>query len=436
MFNNKFIDTIDSSYFEMNCTEELLNEKVSIHVDYMSFTFPVESNNILESFYDLQEEIAELLYCDKNMFAEARFAQDGYKYQYTLGENIIVRFGGTSTKMKMIIDLENSVKSELLYDSINVELKGEGCREIEKYANYQVDYIKIMKYFIYEKKGRCKRFDIAIDDTTGDVIGMKTVYNHLEKGWFTSCFRKEPTLTGEFAKTIDFNDRSLSIYFGKKGGSHKPGLELCIYNKKAERLFNNDSYEGDYWVRYEQRYRDTKADELVYYFIQNNMNEIGLFACKQLKFILELKYKNKRCKDSNVSRWPVLPAWERFLECVKGSRLSQRAPGVSTIDRKKTWRDFSLTRQNILLGLVDAYSYDDKINYYLDPLIAECVNNLRKQYDYMMTHKISGAELQMMNNYLKEKRAGYLLTENDVYKYMEELNNRIKKFEDDFSLPF
>ena len=142
------------------------NKKVSIHVDYMSFTFPLESetHNLIDTFYDLMPELAELLYCTPDMFAECRFTQDGYKYQFTLGENIIIRFGGTNTKMKKVIDVDNNIKSEILYDSLNVELKGQACREIEKYANYQVDYIKIMKYFIFEKGGRCKRFDIAIDD--------------------------------------------------------------------------------------------------------------------------------------------------------------------------------------------------------------------------------------------------------------------------------
>lgn len=419
-----------------NNVEDKQKEKVSIHVDYMSFTFPVESSNIMDAFYDVKDELAEILYCTSDMFAEARGAQDGYMYQYTLGENIVVRFGGSSTKMKMVIDVDNNVKSETMYDSINVELKGQACREIERYANYNVDYIKIMKYFIYEKRGRCKRFDIAIDDIAGDIISIKTVYDHLERGWYTSCFRREPVSTGEFAKSIDFKDRSLSVYFGKAGGNHKPGLELCIYNKKAEREFNNDSYEGDYWVRYEQRYRDNKADELVYYFIQNNMDEIGQFACEQLKFILELKYKPKKCKDSNVSRWLILPAWEKFLDVVKGSRLSQRAPAISTIDRKMAWRDFSLTRQNILLGLSEAYTHDDKINNYLDPLLAECTNNLRKQFEYLLDHKISGSEIQMINNYLKEKGIDKRLNEEDVYKYMEELNERIQRFEDKFTLPF
>lgn len=414
------------------------SNKVSIHVDYMSFTFPIETESvdIIDAFYEIRDELAEVLYCTSDMFAEERFTQNGYKYQFTLGENITIRFGGQTTKMKKVIDLDNNIKSETMYDSLNVELKGQACREIERYANFEVDYIKLIRYFIEEKSGRCKRFDIAIDDVAGDVISMETVYNTLQKGHYTSCFRRKPIQNGEFTKTVDFKDKSLSIYFGKAGGHHKPGLELCIYNKKAEREFNNDSYAGDYWVRYEIRYRDDKADELAYYFLKNNMDNIGEFACGQLKFILELKQMKRNSKDSHVERWPVHLAWEKFLDCVKGSRLSQRSPALSTIIKKMNWRDFSLTRQNILLGMVEAYSHKDKVNNYIDPLISEAVYNLSEQYNYLLTHVISGAELQMMNNYLKEIGAGYSLTKDDIYAYMEDIQNRIDRFVNDFTLPF
>ena len=418
----------------------ILNNKLEIHFDYLSFTFPLdeEGKNAAEQFEELKNELAEVLYYKPDQYGELRnWAQDNYSYQISIGEFGIIRFGGFSTMMKSILDLDTNLKSIDKFESCNVELKGQALREIEFLSENNCDYIKIFEYFLVKRKGKCKRCDIAIDDMTGDIVHLEDVYKMIVKGHYTSSFRGFPELDAKIISGDDVaeNEKGMSLYFGKSNGKRKNNLELCIYNKAAERKFKNDSWLGDYWTRYEIRYRHEKAEQLTYHLLKYQMNDIGELAMNQLKDILTLKQKTKdniKTNDSNVSRWDIWHKWDLFLNTINNTKLSLRPKKDMTIERKVSWRSFSLTKQNILMELSEAFIYNQD---WLDPSFAETYVKLCEQYDYLMMNDISKQEIEMINNYRRVKKLP-LINENDIKLYCDELLNRIKYFEEKLQLPY
>lgn len=418
---------------------EIEKEKdVQIHVDYLSFTFPLKNSiDPMNAFELLKEDIANLFYMTSFNYGILNdWAQDNYRYQLSLGEHIVVRFGGLTTMMKAVEDLENGMKSHDKYESCMVELKGQACREIEKISGGNVDYIKIIDWFL-SHGGKCNRLDLAIDDCKGDIITLKTVLKVVSKGLYTSSFKGNPEV---FMGAIDgLDDKGTSLYFGKSIGKRKNNLELCIYDKKAERKFNNDTFSGEYWTRYELRFRNEGSQNLAYFICKTKLEDIGNFACEQLKRILTLKCKKingKKTNDNNVSRYDNLPAWDKFLNVVKGTRFSMLKKLESTLEKKIKWRSYSLTRQNIILDFADVYNNASK--EWVDPACARIHTELLEMLSYLKENKnkIQQKDIEMINNYLSKEKNMIPLDFNNLNQYIIDLEERIEWFEKRFKLPF
>lgn len=425
-----------------------LDKNVEIHIDWLAFTLPLDDIiSIKAAFDEIKEELANLFFYTSANYGEVRdYAQNGYEYQTTLGENIIIRYGGQRNSMKKIIDLTSGEKSEEKYESLNVELKGQACREIEKISNCKVDYVQIINW-VQSHGGHFTRIDIAIDDLKGDLITLDRLLKHVKKGLYTSTFRNAPQLfssgldEGSVYKLIK-NKKGTSIYFGWTDADKKNNTELCIYDKKAERAFRNDSYEGEYWVRYEMRFRNDTANYLAYYMFLHKLNDIGIFACEQLKRLLTLKcqyYKGKKSKIVNVRMLDNLPEWDDFLNVVKGTKFTMKPVTFNTIDHKKQWCTYSLTRQNILFYLADAFDDDNWIVYGLGRVtkqIRDMINYLKENMD-----RISQKDLEMVNNYKRSQMTSGKglfeeLTVADLPGKIKELENLLNELEKRYELPF
>ena len=417
-------------------------EKLKIHIDYLSFTFPLKVNgnqHIVNCFEEYKQILADLFYCDVTAYGEIQeFGQNNYEYTVSLGQNIRIRFGGKSTMMYETVDPDENIKSDEKYESCQVELKGQACREIEFLSGGTVDYVNIIATFLYEFGGKATRIDFAIDDTKGDIITIDEVIKYVKKGWYTSSFRSLPEL---YTSVAADNDESVgkSLYFGKSRGDHKNELELCIYNKKAERKFNNDTYLGEYWTRYEIRFRGDKADNVAYYMVKTNMQDIPNFACGQLDYILKLrtnKKNGKKTEDNNVRKWDILPEWNEFLDGIKGSSFRLKPEMVQTIDQKVAWRSFTLPRQDILLELADAYNVENDI--WIDKSFASVYKKMIDMREWLSNNKLNQADIEMINNYLRSKKKGSVqtLTKADIESYISELDERIEDFRKRYTLPF
>lgn len=427
---------------ETNVLAATKNEDVQIHMDYLAFTIPLEDErDVCNAFENIKEDLANLFFMTSFHYGElSDWAQDGYEYQLSLGEYLTVRFGGKRNAMRKIINWDNNSKTDEKYDSLMVECKGQGCREIESLSGGTIDYLKIIEW-VETHGGRFTRIDIAIDDMKGDVIRLSKILDLVSKGLYTSSFRSKPNVNGSALKKnniqdIDVDSEPCTLYFGSIDSSKR----LCIYNKKAERKMNNDSWNGEYWIRYEMRFRHEAADNLAYFMMATKMKDIGSFACEQLKTLLTLKcqcYKGRKSSCKNVRMLDILPAWNKFLNAVKGTSFSLRPIMESTIEDKKMWREKSLSRQTIILEIADVYEDSDWIMSGMGRLYEEKQNMLAYLRDNK--NKITIKDLSMINNYRREHHTSGMfvdLTMEDIDAFIDNLENEVKEFEKRFRLPF
>ena len=156
--------------------DDINKNNMQIHIDYFSFTFPLkidEGSDILHAFESFKSELSSLLFMDD--YGEINnYAQNNYDYQLSLGEYVTIRFGGRLTSMKEIVSLEDGIKSVEKFESCNIELKGQGCREVETKSDGKMDYVKLID-FCFRNGGKITRLDIALDDTKGDIITINEV---------------------------------------------------------------------------------------------------------------------------------------------------------------------------------------------------------------------------------------------------------------------
>lgn len=421
---------------------KVINDGLQIHIDYLSFTFPLEplpGETIYDAFKKLMPEIATYFYMEEDDFGEIlNYAHNGYDYELSLGQHIRVRFGGKATKMRAYLDFEDLTNRSIeTYETCNIELKGQACREIEFKSLGTVNYIDIIEWYSCKLHGHTTRIDIAIDDMTGDIITLDKVLWYVKRGYYSSSFRSAP----EMFKSVGIDSNGgTSLYFGRSNGKHKNDLELCCYNKAAERRFNNDSYTLDYWTRYELRYRNDKADAVSYFMFKINLEDIGEFACGELHKALDLKQKTINGKATDnvlIRRWDTLSAWDKFLNNIKGVKFSLRPKMENTIERKKAWRTYSLTAQNIMLELAQAYTSDDE---WLDSSFAQIHSNLKDQLNWFDEHQFTKKDIETINNYIREQRCNgvYLrfIDESDIEIYRNNLARRIENLEKNYILPF
>lgn len=402
------------------------DRKLDIHIDYLSYTFPVSvETTIDDAMISVKKELCELLHFEESEYYEVYSPKNSYKREFRLGQFVTIRYGGSTTRMKVQIETPDGYVYDDFQETCQFELKGQGCREVEFRNDGHFDYLKLINYFSNNKKGKCKRLDLAIDDLQGSTLTIDKVISLIKKGYYVAPrFRIAP-------KIETCLDGGKSVWFG---WSRTGTMQLMIYDKKAERSFHKDPYDGNYWVRYELRFLQERAETVAFFIYDKQFEELGEFASQELYNTLDLK---KKGTDTNISRWDTLPAWKEFLKVVEKTRFSQLPKIELTIERKVEWRDYSLTRQNIQLDMAEAY--EDELENYIDPAIGKVVHELKMQLDYLEQEKFEESNLALINNFLRNKygAAVPIKTKDDIEKYKEELKERIAYFDSDrFKLPF
>lgn len=401
---------------------------LEIHCDYLAFTFPLkvkDDETLIDAFNKVKDELAMYLYMDSSSYGEINaWGFDKYDYSLSLGEHVKICFGGKATSMKECYyqedDEGNSFieKSDEMFESCMVELKGQGCRELEFNAtggatdgvslSFTDIYIDIMEWYTIKLGGKTTRFDVAIDDLKGDIISIDKVIELVEKMHLTSCFRFNLN-PPEVYKGIGYDDlkNGKSLYLGKSKAGKKNAFELCIYNKLAERRFHDDIIDLNYYVRYELRYRYEKAQALTYFLLKNDFKNFGEFVCGELNKAICLKHPFKNGKytdDSNLARWDIYPAWKEFINNIKGIKFTLKPMLEKSIERIVSWRSHSLIKQQIILELAEAYNTD---NEYIDLDVAQKVHEIKDMISWFDNHDLSAQDIEKINNYkLRHKKIG------------------------------
>lgn len=397
-------------------------EKLEIHFDYLSFTFPIkcESELMADQIKFIINDLCNMLNFDYELEVyEKRKAFNNYSYEYSIGQHISFRYGGENTKIKIVHEDDNGNEFVEFFESAQFEVKGAGCRELENHC--EVNYIELFRYFLIELEGKCKRIDIAIDDTCGDLISLNDVLSYINKGHFTSCWRK----TSKSQKII-FGEGT-SIYLGSDSSDRL----LCIYDKKAERRVRKEEFQGNYFVRYEMRFKAEWAHIVAGFILDHNLEDIGKYSKELLFGMLDLK---RPSEDKNISRWPTSFEWLLFLDKVEKTKFSTKGKKINNIDSKMAWRDYSMTRMNLLFDLSEAYM-EDKINIYTDPTIARMIHEMEKMVQYTNEKPFDVNDLAAINHY-RINHGKKPLSIKDITKYMQDMVKRIEEFKTRYSLPF
>lgn len=332
----------------------------------------LELLNILkrkESPYDLQP-------MDKGLF--------GYYQGIYIDEFIWLSYGGKKNKNEKY--------------PMTLTISGTGCRVFEKmggiwselftyFQHYGVDYLKV------------GRIDIAIDDFSGKHITPYDIWPVVRKGHVVTQFRKVNLFESlNLGSTISSD--GYTITFGPRGAN-----QLQIYDKKLERNAKNEyDYGEDVWYRYEMRFVDDKARQVMDMYTvavkSHNSKPFMRYAKQLLLTSLELKVPSN---DSNKSRWTILPAWKRFINSIEKINLNTKGRHETTIERKLEWFKADMPTTIIELFIVYGEDFGHKL------------------YEMISDAKFQLKHLNRLNDYLRESGKKEI-TLNDIKKIQHDLS--------------
>ena len=377
--------------------------------DYFSFTFDYDSfdtelelevnNNILEYFKDL-------LKLSDEEITPASYGKGRFEYLYHLCI-------GIDLKLKGPINGEG-------YNTCQLEIKGEGCRELERRG---IDWRTFLLRLKTELHAKCSRCDLASDDKEGNIIKFNEVKEKLDKHQFVTNFKnKDYEIHGSEKK-------GYSLQFGSRESTQM----LVIYDKKKEREYKGEECPHKYWVRYEMRYFHEKADRVVDDIINAYDGKInypepktvdkgdagfGAYVTGLLYQALDLKEDNNFSIE-NQYKANTDPRWKEFLEDAEKVTVSKIEPP------KPIW----LKYENYILQTLPMYlltKYIESKDYY--QLAKENFKSLLDGIDKIIGDK---AKINQLNSYLKDKKLK-LVDKTKLLDLKQEIEERYKQEETPF----
>ena len=182
-----------------------------------------------------------------------------------------------------------------------VNLSGTGCRTFETYGNG--DWNKLFAHFFCGAKYNITRLDLAYDDHIG-ILDIHQIEDDTRDRAFISKAKYAEIVWSDYQNT-DIQGMTVQI------GSNKSRTKIRIYDKAAERGFK-----GRHWVRCEIQLR--KENAAVACAELWNKQHIGRVATGILRNYLSYRVPTA---DSNKSRWPTAPYWDRLILDMERIRL-------------------------------------------------------------------------------------------------------------------
>lgn len=281
---------------------------------------------------------------------EEVFYKNGYTRKLSFG-NITIRYnaysGDTSEETAGITyDSETGVYTT--GDTVSLEMTGQGCRTFGDLGHYgNADWIKLIADILaLDTKVNFTRIDFAYDDKEG-LLDMDRIMEDARLFYWTGPSTKRTLLDSGDQKNNIFG---ATVYIGSK----KSDIYLCIYDKAAEREYEAGELQ---WVRVELRLRHERA----------HSGAIELLNNGNVGYVLRGLLRNYCCfrvpsGDSNKSRWPISPYWEKLLDGVGRIRLFT-APGIEYNYRKT--RDHMIFQYGQAMQVEQAI-YGDTVSFMHD----------------------------------------------------------------------
>lgn len=173
------------------------------------------------------------------------------------------------------------------YDSVWLEMSGEGCRFYEEYGRgdfqYLFDYILNNPDDVW-----VNRLDIAYDDHLNYLMIDEVVNDTMKQNYISKSKEWECRLSS----------KGTTVYIG----SPKSDTIIRIYDKASERGYTD----GTEWTRIEIQLRDKRA--LEYMMLSDTVGNNFLGVLHNY-----LRYVKPDKSDSNKSRWQTRPYWKKIV---------------------------------------------------------------------------------------------------------------------------
>jgi hypothetical protein len=226
---------------------------VNTSVDYLKVRFS-SSFSVSETKW---EPLWKVLRVDPSVFKESH-GGCFYILGVVIDEGTSFFWGGNYTK-----DADGN-------DTCLLEMKGQGCRLFETRVlsehpgetDSSKDYALQMEWMslvdvLHGLGGVCTRIDLPTDDFS-DLVPFEGLQKKLETRTYRSSLRS-------FKKVFSFPDDCDSGCFIKKKNGYtvtlgsRESVELCVYDKRAERIARGFEVNVSSWVRFEVRYYHESA---------------------------------------------------------------------------------------------------------------------------------------------------------------------------------
>ena len=266
----------------------------NIIVDYLTVTFKTSDPHVVLNLLDLSPEA---------IFLEMPYGYYGYSK--------CIAFSG--------IKIYYAGREDM---GVCLDMSGTGCRAFESFSLIDVeplhrfpalfDVLLDMCLQQYEPgKFFCNitRLDIAFNDHSG-IFDIDEICEKVEDNEYVSRMT---------AFASHHTDRGDSVEIGKRGSK----LMIRIYDKRRERGFSDetpDEADPGHWIRLEAQFRGDRA----YQMLQVADGNVGAIfknvVANYLRFV-------EPAADTNKSRWPTSPFWDKFLDGCEPIRIFS-SPGV------------------------------------------------------------------------------------------------------------
>lgn len=256
------------------------------------------------TFHDIQvSDVKRLLGLDAPDidWDERLVFQDGYPRQCTFA-NITIRYGADNAE-NYTNDKDKSAADKVRYDmGISLNMSGNGCRSFETYGSG--DWLDLFTRICnLETRAVFTRLDLAFDDHTG-ILDINRIRQDVEDRNYTGS----PKIASFVWKDDQETDiQGLTVYVG----SRKSPIFVRIYNKAAERGFNDR-----HWIRVEICMRKDRAMAAVAEILK--LQDVGKTFCGVLRNYCCFR---ESAADTNKSRWPIADYWEKLLQGAERIRL-------------------------------------------------------------------------------------------------------------------
>lgn len=363
------------------------NYEMDIIFDYFRVSFPTK---------DYKEIIVKVLAMNVDYFVVSEHAFYGY------------------TTMLDFADIRVMTGSKEDNRGTLIELKGKGCRFVEKILNAQGRTWKDLILACLRYEGKFTRVDIAINDMNG-ILDIPELLEKVKRGDYKSLFDTYHFYeSGSHIDVLDDKENlGTTIYLG----SFKSEIYFCIYQKDYEQYIKNGIpiEEAKIKNRFEIRLKNDRAFMALMNYIDNEDMESTAFGIitRYLTF-----YESDDKKP--VEEREIDPRWAWFIGDGREAIKLTMKPEEYTIDKTIKWL-FSQVAPT--LALVDKIGAIEGVKYIEHMKLTKLPDKQQKLLKQFMSANCNIYDVIDIRDYTFDKK--------DLYKLVadEKEASRIYEFD-------